>query len=852
MRYNFSMTSSNGNDKLRTLANILRLEQQQGFSDRAVIGGLDSFVTTWRDVLEHLVTLPDSYSAMTAAQRRQWAEATLAGIIPRPPAPPKSHSPTVPTDQEARSSSYKPDRSAPSTPSSPVAPNPTKRPKQRKSKRSGAGSQDSNAQARPVHLTDDVARLRGVNSRTKSRLGSLGISTIEDLIYHFPHRHDDFTNTRKVSQLVPGETQTLIATVWEVSETGRGRVKNAQAVLGDETGNIRVIWFNQGYLARALAPGMRIVISGEAKVYRGRIVFQSPEYDIFNEQEGQLHAGRLVPIYPLTEGLYQRTIRRLVRQAIDVGLPQVREYLPEQTLKLYDLMDLGKAMSLMHYPDLPDQVEAARRRVAFDELLMLQLAVARRRIEWQSSGGAVRLDADYGRLAAFFDTLPFELTGAQRRSLSEILADLRREVPMSRLLQGDVGSGKTVVATAALLAAVFNGRQAALMAPTEILSEQHFLTVSKQLGDPDAPLKSEPYFSAELPSDGTVVRACLLTGSLTRSARDEMHRRIAAGEVDIIIGTQALIQEAVDIPRLALVVVDEQHRFGVMQRMNLRDRGGTPHMLAMSATPIPRSVRLTMLGDLELSTIDEMPPGRQQIRTRWVEPHQRDHAYAVVRQEVNAGRQAFIICPLIEESEAIQARAATEEYERLSKLVFSDLKLGLLHGRLGQDERESVMQGFQAGEIDILVATSVIEVGIDIPNATVMLIDGADRFGLAQLHQFRGRVGRGEHASQCLLLSDSHGVTAHERIRILERTMDGFEIAEEDLRIRGAGEYMGTRQSGLNDLKIARPTDIDIMQMARQEARRLLDTDPELADKEHTIIAERFESYRAGHPVEIS
>ncbi|CAI8031221.1 ATP-dependent DNA helicase RecG [Geodia barretti] len=477
--------------------------------------------------------------------------------------------------------------------------------------------------------------------------------------------------------------------------------------MGDQTGNIRVIWFNQAYLVKTLKPGTRIVISGEAKVYRGRIVFQSPEYDFFDERDGSMHAGRLVPIYPLTEGLYQRTIRRAVRQALDATLSQVREYLPEETRRLYDLMPLQDAIRQMHYPDAPERVEAARRRLAFDELLMLQLAVARRRIEWQSSGGAVRLNAEDGRLGGFLDSLPYALTNAQRRSLDEILQDMQREIPMSRLLQGDVGSGKTVVATAALLVAALNGRQAALMAPTEILSEQHFLTIAKMFSDGAAPISSEPYFTAFLPTDDRQLTICLLTGSLRKRAKDEMHRRIADGEVDIIIGTQALIQESVDIPRLALVVVDEQHRFGVMQRMNLRDRGGTPHMLAMSATPIPRSVRLTMLGDLELSTIDEMP---------------RD------------------------------------------------------------DERESVMRGFQLGEIDILVATSVIEVGIDIPNATIMLIDGADRFGLAQLHQFRGRVGRGEHPSQCLLLSDSPGVSAHERIRILERTMDGFEIAEEDLR----------------------------------------------------------------------
>ncbi len=835
MRYNLGMTSSNVNDKIRTFANILRLERQQGFRDRAVIGGLDAYMRRWRDALQPMASMSRSYAEMSTEHRRQWAEATLAQMGVR---------------EQASGVRVRPSDGAPSSGSTTPPVEPAKpeisdcKGRARRSSRKTDGA--------PVKLSDDVSRLGGVNSRTKSRLNGLGINTVEDLIHHFPHRHDDFTDVRTISQVVPGETQTVKATIWEVSETGRGRMKNAQAILGDETGNIRVVWFNQGYLVRTLKPGTNIVISGEAKVYRGRVVFQSPEYDFVDSRDEQMHAGRLVPIYPLTEGLYQRTVRRAVKQALDSAARQIREYMPQDTLRLYNLPGLRDAIWQLHYPDSPEQVESARRRIAFDELLMLQLLVARRRIEWQSSGGAVQLNSEDGRLDAFLDSLPYSLTNAQTRSLDEILADMQREIPMSRLLQGDVGSGKTVVATAALLTAVTNGYQGALMAPTEILSEQHFSSVAKMLSADESAALSSAYFTAMPLEHARPVNACLLTGSLSKRAKDEMHERIADGEVDIVIGTQALIQESVDIPRLALVVVDEQHRFGVMQRMNLRHRGGTPHMLAMSATPIPRSVRLTMLGDLELSTIDEMPPGRQEIRTRWVPPNQRDNAYAIVRHEVKAGRQAFIICPLIEESEAIQARAATEEYERLSRLVFPEMRVGLLHGRLSQDEREDAMRGFQLGEIDILVATSVIEVGIDIPNATVMLIDGADRFGLAQLHQFRGRVGRGEHASQCLLLSDSPGMAAHERIRILERTMDGFEIAEEDLRIRGAGEYMGTRQSGLNDLKVARLTDLDIMRMARQEAQRLLDADPELERPEHSAIAARFESYRAGHPVEIS
>ena len=485
VRYNSIMTSSDGNAKLQTLANILRFEQRKDFRDDAVIGGLDAFLQRWGDDLGSSALLPARYADMSVAQRRRWAEDTLTRIGSEgSPAPPSTSSVKEQTLRQPVAASG---RSPAPAPKSIGSDKPVQPKRRRAPPRKASDGRKTAAKITPVRLNDDAAQLGNVNSRTKSRLKVLGIETVEDLVFHFPHRHDDFTSIRTISQLVPGETQTVVAEIWEVSETGRGRVKNAQAVLGDQTGNIRVIWFNQAYLVKTLKPGTRIVISGEAKVYRGRIVFQSPEYDFFDERDGSMHAGRLVPIYPLTEGLYQRTIRRAVRQALDLTLSQVQEYLPEETRRLYDLMPLQDAIRQMHYPDAPDRVEAARRRLAFDELLMLQLAVARRRIEWQSSGGAVRLNAEDGRLGGFLDSLPYALTNAQRRSLDEILQDMQRDIPMSRLLQGDVGSGKTVVAAAALLVAALNGQQAALMAPTEILSEQHFLTVAKMFSAGSAP-----------------------------------------------------------------------------------------------------------------------------------------------------------------------------------------------------------------------------------------------------------------------------------------------------------------------------------------------------------------------------
>ena len=839
-------THSDTTRAAQTLAKILRLERQGNFRNRAVVGGLDAFLQRWQADLSPVVSAPVPYADMDAEQRGKWVADTLARIGDAPP--------NAPPDDEGRASRPP----APPKPPAPAQPQPRT---QAKPARKRQPHRDP-VPAVPLRLDDDISRLRSVGARVRPRLERLGIQTVRDLIYHFPHRHDDFTNIRTIAELVPGEPQSLIAAVWEVTESvGRGKTKSAQAVLSDHTGNIRVIWFNQSYIKNILKPGMRVIIRGEPKVYLGRLSFQSPDYEIIDSREDDdrgNHQEKFQPVYPLTDGLYQRTIRRIVKEALDAALAKVREYLPDDILRMHDLMPLRDAISRMHHPESAEQAEAARRRLAFDELLMLQLTVARRRAQWQELGGAIPLQSDDGLLDGFLGKLPYSLTAAQSGALAEILGDMRREIPMGRLLQGDVGSGKTVVAIAALLTAALNGYQAALMAPTEILAEQHFLTAAEMLSaltaDSDAldAPAAEVYVSVRMSSREKPLVVGLLTGSLSKRAKDEMHRRIAAAEVDIVIGTQALIQSAVEMPNLALVVVDEQHRFGVMQRNAMRHKSGPPHMLVMSATPIPRSLALTLCGDLDLSTIDELPPGRQPIKTIRVEPAQRHATYDFIRAQIRAGRQAFIICPLVEESEVIQARAATEEYERLSKEVFPDLLLGLLHGRMSFNDKEAVMSRFQDGELNILVSTPVIEVGIDVPNASVMLIDGAERFGLAQLHQFRGRVGRGAHQSYCLLLSDAPGAEARERLKIMERVSDGFQLAEEDLRIRGPGDYMGTRQSGILDMKVARISDQDILLLARKEAARILAADPDLARAENAPIAARLAAHTANAHTEVT
>jgi ATP-dependent DNA helicase RecG len=465
--------------------------------------------------------------------------------------------------------------------------------------------------------------------------------------------------------------------------------------------------------------------------------------------------------------------------------------------------------------------DKARRRLAFDELLLIQLGMLNHKRDWQEGQPGNSLKAKPEFLEALLRSLPYDLTPPQQRVLAEIIDDLGKPRPMSRLLQGDVGSGKTVVAAAALLVAVSSGSQGVLMAPTEILAEQHFKTLSQLL--------------AQQP-----VTIALLTGSMKKGEKQRIYDRILKGEIDIVVGTHALIQEGVEFKQLGLAVIDEQHRFGVRQRSALRQKGFNPHVLVMTATPIPRTLALTLYGDLDLSVIDQLPPGRQEIKTKWLAPHQRQSAYKFLRQQVAEGRQAFIICPLIEESEAIEAKAATTEYERLSQGIFPDLRLGLLHGRMTSSEKDEVMQRFRAGGLDILVSTPVVEVGIDVPNATVMLVEGADRFGLSQLHQFRGRVGRGGHQSYCLLLAETPSAEGRERLMLLERTQDGFALAEEDLKMRGPGEFFGIRQSGLPDLRMARLSDVELLELARKEAILLFERDPGLKRAEHRPLTQEL------------
>jgi ATP-dependent DNA helicase RecG len=796
---------------------VIELESRKDYNDTAVIGGLNRFLANWAEEAGRALTDQNRLNQL----RSHLARFDYAAVLPaeRPAALQQLLS--LANELEKPSRPEPPQASAPpKTDTKPVTPAVKKQ-----------------TVTRPIHspasLELPVTSLKGINDSTGSRLRKLGINTVRDMLYHFPSRHVDYSRTTPIAELSPGPEQTIVATVWEVRTTTPGGRRSTEAIVGDETGNIRALWFNNPYLTRQIHANDRLVLSGKIGVFKNTLVFESPEWEKLENRE-LVHTGRLAPIYPLTAGLFPRQMRKLMKEVVDGFAPSLEEYLPEDIRARRDLITLPEAVAQAHFPDDYEAKDAARSRLAFDELFVLQLGVMARKRAWRLSRPGLPTPTDQSLLKRFLDSLSFQLTAAQRRSLNDILDDMSRSEAMSRLLQGDVGSGKTVVATAAALMSVAAGYQCAFMAPTEILAEQHYRSVTGMLDI----LASDRQESAGVTSflgilPDRPLTVALLIGDAKASGKKLIRDRIRNGDIDLVIGTHSLVQKSLKFQKLGLAIIDEQHRFGVEQRQNLRQKGNNPHLLVMTATPIPRTLALTLYGDLDLSVIDELPPGRQAIRTRWLKPEQRASAYAFIRKQVELKQQAFIICPLVEESEAIQARAATAEYEKLKMEIFPEYRLGLIHGRMSAAEKESVMKAFDQGRLDILVSTPVIEVGIDVPNATVMLIESADRFGLSQLHQFRGRVGRGREQSYCMLLADNPSEVANARLSVIENSQDGFSLAEEDLRLRGPGEFFGTRQSGLPDLKMARLSDVPILEAARAEAMRLFENDPELKEPEH-------------------
>lgn len=798
--------------QLDSLRKIITAEAADGFRDVIVRGGLDRFLDNVRAIAKHLSTLQTldelgllsvGYRELTLEQRKRWVREVESRVgeppSPRPRARPEAQPPPPPET---------------------------------------------------VGLDAPTSVLKAVNRPSAEKLATLGVHVVRDLVMLFPHRHLDYSNRRPIAQTSAGEEVTIVGTLWEAHEKrmGRGgRLRATEAVVGDETGNLRIVWFNQPWVAQNLKRSMaslaasgaekaQISLSGKLSVFNGRKQMDSPEWEMVDDPETSelVNTGRLVPVYPKTEGLYQKTLRRIVREALGSqtadGALVLDDPLPPEVVARNELWPLGRAVSQVHYPDSAADFELARRRLAFDELLVLQLAVAAKRTRPPGEDPGIPLPAMPDAVRTFIASLPFDLTEGQRTSIAEATADVNEAVhPMTRLLQGDVGSGKTVVAMAMLLTAVAAGYQGALMAPTEVLAEQHFLGIRRLLEHLVQPSLEPDWFTVTFDPHPSPVSIGLLTGSTKAAARRELIRRAAEGTLDILVGTHALIQKDVNLSRLAMAVVDEQHRFGVIQRAALRENAKRmPHLLLMSATPIPRTLALTIYADLDASTIPELPSGRIPIMTRIVPSDRWTDAEQFIIDQVEQGRQAFVVCPLIDESEAVLARAATAEFDRLRNGSLASTHVGLLHGRMPLSEKQAVMDEFRSGALDVLVTTPVIEVGIDVPNASVMLIEGADRFGLAQLHQLRGRVGRGEHQSYCLLIAETRSADATARLEELVRTSDGFAIAEADLRLRGPGDYFGTRQSGLPTLKMARLDDRDLLASARTEARTLIESDPTL------------------------
>ncbi|MDP4008000.1 MAG: ATP-dependent DNA helicase RecG [Candidatus Peregrinibacteria bacterium] len=664
-------------------------------------------------------------------------------------------------------------------------------------------------------LDQNLSSVLRTTSRHIKKLAELEIRTVRDFLMYFPRRYE-YQSETNILELKPGDKQVIKGVLSNFSSKKIRGMDILSALVTDNTGSLEVVWFNQPYLKQKLAPGDSVTLAGKVKFDFGKITMQNPSVEL--KGKDQVHSAEIIPIYSEKdiEGQNGRISSKWLREKLH-PLMYMTEYLedpyPNEIRERNELLPMKEAIKEVHFPTSEEKLEKAKERLAFDELLFLQISALQKKWAWRKGveGFEKKIKLDKKLNKEFLNGLPFKLTGAQDRSLKEICGDLDMDYPMLRLLQGDVGSGKTVVAAAAALQAVKAGFQVAVMAPTSILTEQHCRSFKKML-------------------EQFGIKVELILGSLPAKDKKERTTMLANGEIDIVIGTHAIIQDSITFKNLGLAIVDEQHRFGVKQREKLKEFGN-PHLLNMSATPIPRTLALTIYGDQDISVIDELPPGRQEIMTRIVPEHKRSDAYTWIAEQIEEGKQAFVICPLVEESEKLEnVKAATEEFERLKAHIFPNFKLGLLHGRLTSEEKDSIMKSFSANEIQILVSTSVVEVGIDVPNSTIMMIEGAERFGLSQLHQFRGRVGRGAHQSYCFLFPHHFTDENKQRLIAMVKHSSGFKLSEIDLELRGPGAVYGVRQSGVPDLRMATFSDGRIIKKARIEAEKLISEDPLLTN----------------------
>jgi ATP-dependent DNA helicase RecG len=819
------------------LSKFFKLESERGYDNKAVLGGLDKIIPSWEQearelhidpkLIQLVVSLIQKYPHQSLDEREKTVTEITEAIQTLSPL-----DTNISKDDSRAGPAEEPERHSTGGADTPPPQKHPVRPRHESDHRVYENAPGGNG------LDSSLQVLSGIGPANAKRLKELDLETLRDMLYYFPRRYVDYSKLKPINRITYGEELTVLGTIQSASNRP---IKNRQfqiseIVLSDGTGFLRLTWFNQPWITNRLVPGTQISVSGKVDMYLGHFTMTNPDWELLEAEN--LHTNRIVPVYPLTAGITQKWLRSRMAQTVKFWAPRVPDYLPESVRQETQLVDLATALFQVHFPDSESQLLAGRARLAFDEIFLLQLGVLSQKQNWQSLPSQV-FEVTEDWLDTQTALLPFTLTNAQQKVIQDIRTDLASGHPMNRLLQGDVGAGKTVVAAIAIAITASGGAQSALMAPTSILAEQHFRSMTGMLtGQDNSILKPEE------------IR--LMIGDTPESEKQQIRSGLESGEIKLVIGTHALIEDPVNFKRLQLAVIDEQHRFGVAQRAALRIKGENPHLLVMTATPIPRSLSLTIYGDLDLSVLDEMPAGRQPVETHVLTPIERERAYQLIRSQVAQGFQAFVICPLVEKGDVDDVKAAVDEYNRLQKEIFPDLKLGLLHGRMRPDEKDTVMAQFRNCQQQILVSTSVVEVGVDIPNATVMMIEGANRFGLAQLHQFRGRVGRGEGKSICLLIPDSEDAVENERLAVMAQTNDGFVLAERDLDQRGPGDFLGSRQSGFSDLRMASLTDIRMIEKARQQAQALYKQDPDLLDPKHQPLARMVRQFWGGGKGDIS
>ena len=787
-------------DELHKYQKFLKLEIDRGFDNKAVLGGLEKIIPSWQNdavsaglnstAIKTVTENFSNYGNQPVSARKQSVNQVLT-ILKKSAIEPKELSQLPENNYRQNSES-----------------------------RSPLDVQKNNTSSADG-LDAPLTVVNGVGPANAQKLETLGLKTLGDLLYYFPRRYDDYSQLKMISHLRYGEEVTIIGVVEKI-DTRRTQNRNmsiTEAIIFDGTGRLRITWFNQKWITDKVVKGMQIVVSGKIDMYLGKLVMTNPAWEEI--EKDHLNTNRIVPVYPLTARLTQNMLRKIMYQTVKFWSGRVPEYIPEKIRQSAGLCNLSTALSQTHFPENMERLKQAQHRLAFDEIFMIQMGVLSQKQAWESLT-ASKFTGAQPLLDKLRTTLPYSLTNAQRKVINEITQDLASGRPMNRLLQGDVGSGKTIVAAHAIAVVASKGAQSALMAPTSILAEQHYRNLLSTL------TKSSDELPFMLHDE---IR--LLVGGTPENEKAEIREGLVKGSIKLVIGTHALLEDPVSFSDLELTIIDEQHRFGVNQRSILRAKGHNPHLLVMTATPIPRSLALTIYGDLDVSILDEMPPGRQPVSTHVLHPVEINRAYELIRSEIGKGRQVYIIYPLIETEDEDERKTAVDQHKIIQSQIFPEIKLGLLHGRMKAEEKDNVMADFRDNRYQILVSTTVIEVGVDIPNATVMMIEGANRFGLAQLHQLRGRVGRSTEQSYCLLIPENENSLENERLAVMAQTNDGFELAEKDLELRGPGQFLGTRQSGFSDLRMANLMDVRLIEKARLHAQNLFNEDPQLENPEN-------------------